>query len=96
MGAKTIAMLPVEAVGSIRLPATEKARSLARTGLEHGQVRPRTLAPVEEPGAGDCAAKPLLYGPGFADTGNTMNLVSTLRTAVCVTRMYGGVGGVGP
>jgi hypothetical protein len=25
-----------------------------------------------------------------------MNLVSTLRTAVCVTRTYGGVGGVGP
>lgn len=96
MGAKTITMLPVEAVGSILLPATEKAGSLARTGLEHGQVRTRTLAPIGQSGADDRAAKPLLYGPGFAYTGNTMNLVSTLRTAVCVTRTYGGVGGVGP
>lgn len=94
MSAKTIAMLYLEAVEPVRLPATEKARGVARTGLEHGQVRTRTLATIRQSGADHRTAQPLLYGPGFAYTGSTMKLVSTLRTAVYVTRSYGGVGGV--
>lgn len=67
-GASKVKMLSLEAMGSIRLPAVEKAGRGASAGLEYGQVGTRPVAFEWESGIDIRLADKVLCGNGNTGT----------------------------
>ena len=74
------ALLPLEAMGPPGLPGAAEARGQPGSGVEHGQIGPRSLASEPKSGAGVCSAGTVLCSSGIAETVRETDLIS--RTAV--------------
>jgi hypothetical protein len=88
------ALLFVEAMGAARGQGAAATWGESRLGLEHDQVRPRSMALEPASRSGHCLARQLFRWPGGAETVHP-GIIST-ELPWYVIRMPGGVGGAGP
>ena len=93
MGATQAKMLPMEAMGTIRLPAIAKAGRECETGLEHMQVGSWSVAFEPKPGPCHGPALEIFQWPGSAEFSGSIMVTQSTEPPWYVIRMPGGVGG---
>ena len=86
-------LLSVEAMGAARVQGAAETRGQSGLGVEHGKVRPRSLAPTPESGSGNGLAGQPLRWSGRAEA--VQHGMSSTEPPWHVIHMPGGVGGAG-
>ena len=77
------ALLYLETMGPQRLPETTSSGCRPMDGVEHGEIRTRSLAVKQEPGALQGIAEPILCWLGIAIIGNVLRNEEMNRRGTC-------------
>jgi hypothetical protein len=74
MGTTQATQLSLEIVGAVGLSGTAQARGLCARSVEHQQVGPWSMAPIEDAGLDDRVAIALLHQHGTAEPCTTVGI----------------------